>query len=319
MGYLPTLACGFYVPAHQAGGSQATDAVKSLYTPMRKANWSARHWRNPVVYGGVHAYSTSANGCALDRNTGGKSCYNEAERTKIATRLGLNSNKETAIHNALKDRCGNDQVCWAGNDIDMIRKAFKPEFKGGQFSWLSTTNIDQVGQQLEKKYSNFKFLGSVAIDFQDYHPLFRDFKLSDYIQDGEYMKIGMVFNTDKHTENSQHWIAMFIDTQKQHILFFDSYGKIKKVPEQVIEFKNILQEQGQELGIPLVFKRNSTQFQKKNTECGVYCLYFISKCLEGVEFDTLVRNPVSDDNVNKYRFDKGNSSYFRHNIVKFKA
>ena len=43
------------------------------------------------------------------------------------------------------------------------------------------------------------------------------------------------------------------------------------------------------------------EHQKKNTECGIYSLYFIIKMIEGMNFNTLKSKIISDDDIFKYR------------------
>ena len=41
--------------------------------------------------------------------------------------------------------------------------------------------------------------------------------------------------------------------------------------------------------------------QKKDSECGVYCLYFITQRLKGKSFNQLIDKNLSDEKMNKYR------------------
>ena len=49
-------------------------------------------------------------------------------------------------------------------------------------------------------------------------------------------------------------------------------------------------------------KVNQRNIQKGNTECGVFCIYFILKCLEGSEPEDIFHDPyLSDKTVNYFR------------------
>ena len=73
----------------------------------------------------------------------------------------------------LKDVC-DDQICWLKqdfikemNDLDAQEQTFRPEGPQGHFTWLNTTNIDQIMSQYEEKYKDFKFFGAIPIDFDE--------------------------------------------------------------------------------------------------------------------------------------------------------
>ena len=46
---------------------------------------------------------------------------------------------------------------------------------------------------------------------------------------------------------------------------------------------------------------NDVDMQKKDSECGVYCLYFITQRLKGKKFNQLIDKNLSDQKMNKYR------------------
>ena len=49
------------------------------------------------------------------------------------------------------------------------------------------------------------------------------------------------------------------------------------------------------------FLYNDIQHQKGTTECGIYCLHFITSMLEGVEFEKYVNTKINDENMEKFR------------------
>jgi peptide methionine sulfoxide reductase MsrB len=243
-------------------------------------------------------------------------CYTNDELKKLAKKKGINTadmDEEKTVKTLQKvnePKCGNDQTCWAGDDEELVQKAFKPVVPDGKFTWLNTTNIQHVMEQFENKYPDFKYLGTVAIDFEDYHDDFKNFEMSKYLN-LKKKRFGAVFNTDKHYQSGQHWIAFFVDADKGEINFFDSYGKARPVPPEVDHFAERLVEQGKNHGIDFKYSQNKTVMQKKNSECGVYSMYFLKKRLDGVPFEKFTKNPISDDKVQKYRVQKGWESFFR--------
>jgi hypothetical protein len=257
----------------------------------------------------------AANYCALGRSPGssnGGTCYNAAELAK----MGVDKDQDpVTVCEANTDgdrRCKVDQVALATllcigagcSSKEIVNKVFKPVAPtvNGEFTWLSTNNITAVGKQLMNKFPGFKFLGTVAADFQEYHPDFVQFQLTDHVGPSQpYDKLGVVFNTHPHFRGGEHWIAMFIDCNPAHprIFFFDSYGVA--APAHVIAFKDLLLTQGTRIGIAFDYVHNPKTFQKLNSECGVYCLDFLRKNLDGMSFHEFVHQSNDDYTVSRLR------------------
>ena len=72
---------------------------------------------------------------------------------------------------------------------------------------------------------------------------------------------------------------MFVDLDKEQINYFDSYGQQRPTPPEISELAAKLSQQGRKHGLNLKYSQNKSVFQKKNSECGVYCLYFLKKSL----------------------------------------
>jgi Ulp1 family protease len=110
-------------------------------------------------------------------------------------------------------------------------------------------------------------------------------------------QIGIVFNTDIHTGPGQHWIAMFCDIspelEQPRITYFDSYSH---KPEK--EIQTLMKRWKAEWATSGVHSKdmlttyNKTRHQFKDTECGMYCLYFHYCCLTGVPMDERIPDEV---------------------------
>tara|TARA_B110001452_G_scaffold267267_1_gene276498 strand:- start:2384 stop:3457 length:1074 start_codon:yes stop_codon:yes gene_type:complete len=169
--------------------------------------------------------------------------------------------------------------------------------------WLSNYDIDNIVEQYEGKYSNFKFLGSTPIDFrQKKHNkcilnIFNDDSnknkwlknnnpnsdYCDYNPIGYKNKhcFGIVFNTDNHDGGGRHWMSLYINTKTKVILFFDSAVTYSHLHPEIKSFiKNI---QKQYKNINFTFKYNNIQHQQSNSECGMYSIYFILTMLDADE------------------------------------
>jgi hypothetical protein len=66
---------------------------------------------------------------------------------------------------------------------------------------------------------------------------------------------------------------------------------------EVVVLMNRLKEQAHGLSKPVAIKVNKKRHQYKNTECGVYCIYFLTSFLEGKGFDEIVGNIINDDKM----------------------
>jgi len=165
-----------------------------------------------------------------------------------------------------------------------------PEWKKNPDEWLSNIDILEVLKQYEQKYKNFRFIGPTPIDFdvklheKDGTCVWEDlckFSLAQMLKSGK-TKLGVVFNLDKHNQGGSHWVALFVDTEHKFIYFLDSAGA--KIPKEVRALVQRITKQGKQLRNPIhfTFYENSPfEHQKGNTECGMYCLFFIITMLTG--------------------------------------
>jgi hypothetical protein len=175
--------------------------------------------------------------------------------------------------------------------------------------WLDSLNIRDVMKQYEEAYPNFKFLGPYPIDFaapSDSSAMSKGSSKDCLVDemcnldlDGEELKgkdhIGMVFNLDPHYREGSHWIAAYINIPKKQCYYFDSYGM--KPPKQIYKFMQwlSLQEPDIELGW------NGRRFQYKDSECGIYCMYFLDRMIAGVPFLKFCRQNLSDGAMLQFR------------------
>ncbi len=242
-----------------------------------------------------------------------------------------------------------DQLCWIkqkfikkiGNE-DLSKFTFRPEGPEGKLDWLSTTNINDVVEQYEKKYDDFLFLGAVPYDFQELRQLEMGKELNfdnlrnghlnaDYNKDKKVNKFGMVINLDPHYKGGSHWVALYSDLEKNQIYFFDSFGKkpknkIKKFINKITKYmynskynkklniNNLLNDLKSKNGSEQLrniskfdIKYNNIQHQEKNSECGVYSINFLIRLASGESFTDITENITRDDSMNDCR-----NTYFRN-------
>ena len=196
----------------------------------------------------------------------------------------------------LKSIC-NKESCWLKQNFvegkldTELRDSFAPkspaDWKKNPNEWLSSVDILDVMKQYEKAYKCFEFMGPSPIDFDTkmmgdqcvWEELCK-FNLQEQIDSGK-TKIGIIFNTDKHTGGGKHWFSLFINIKKGEIFFYDSAGD--KPGKEIQALIDRVIEQGKKLNQSIAFKMDSNypvEHQMGTTECGVYSLYFIVHMLE---------------------------------------
>ena len=267
-----------------------------------------------------------------------ESCFTIEALRKIATKWNYSNptmiitfddstsgaNLWNEINKMMSSKC-TTEICWMKQDFIKdsplareLLKNFKPmmpkKWDTNPLEWLNTIDIRDVMNQYEIKYPEFEFVGPVPMDFdtkvgfgQCVVDELCKVKLDNLMAKGD-TKLGVIFNLDKHTQSGSHWVAMYCDINNNnggnggnegYIGYWDSYG-MKPKPEVVVLMER-LKKQGEELGKHIEIKINKTRHQYKNSECGVYCIYFITSLLDGKNFEEVVNNIISDDDMNSKR------------------
>ena len=211
------------------------------------------------------------------------------------------------------------EICWLNQNLhfgkinDKIKNSFAPispaNWKNNPNEWLSNYDIMNVMRQFEQAYPCFSFIGPTSIDFDK--KIFKGkcvwdelchFELNQYIKDKKN-KIGIIFNTDPHTKDGEHWISMFIDLKKKDIVYFDSAAN--QTPTEIGVLLRRIVKQGNRLNPKIKFRVtriNNVMHQLKNTECGVYSLFFIINLLENnIDADYLKNNILRDEYIEQFR------------------
>jgi len=263
-----------------------------------------------------------------------------------ANRVLITANDPTGVYHQMRAHfaplCRNQKErCWlkkAGlkeSEYPEIFDNFKPEqpdeWKQKPNAWLSNMDIEKVLHDFEwndkdnKKASEFKLLGPSPIDFDTkvqgacVDPGICQFSITKFMNKfpGK-TKIGFVFNTDPHYRSGEHWISLYLDLDNLVMMFFDSTGNAP--PPEVLQLINrikmdpYMKELENKKNLKLLLPRSKMKHQSKNTECGIYTLFFLTTMLTGkVEFETVVRTPrnrhklfsedflLTDDYIQQYR------------------
>ena len=221
-----------------------------------------------------------------------REAYNKHHKDKISE----NDPKEIAhqLRKKLGKSCSQED-CWLEEIQDGEKRRqlnellFAPdrpkEWEKAPTTWLSNYDIADVLRQYEVAYPEFKLLGPSAIDY-DYkeeggkcvwEELCR-LSLKEVMQHGK-TKLGVIFNLDKHDGPGTHWVAMFIDLDENMIIYYDSAANPE--PPEISRLKNEVITQAKQLDPPKKMKlvKNAIAHQSSNTECGMFCLFFIITCI----------------------------------------
>lgn len=240
-------------------------------------------------------------------------------RKERAQRISLKKSRN-ALWNEIRNyfagscssRDGNVELCWAkkvkqfsgsqngGNSEKNLDMYFKPSGPANRRTPLYTSDIDNALKRLEVKYPNFLFMGAVPIDFDRVIRSYSNINICKLNRSGK-SKVGFVFNLDKSTQDGSHWVCAFLDIANRYIGFIDSYGMCPPEP-QIQKFISRLQQQAKQcIGIDLTVKCSTTEHQQLNTECGMYCVYFITQLVKGRSWDNVTRTITRDKVVAEFR------------------
>ena len=228
----------------------------------------------------------------------------EATRSAIETKLGIAPKKEYSFVKALP--------LDESRKNELIKQYLRPkqpdDWKNDPDKWLNNLDIENVMKHYIESFPEFIFMGPYPIDFAAPDPSagsgskkcliqeICELNINNAIQQGKKY-IGIIYNLDKHDESGSHWVATFTDLVKNKTYYFDSYGKssskIKgvEIPAQIQTFMRWLKEQNKDM--ELLY--NGHRFQYGNSECGMYCLYFIIRMLAGDDITTFVRREPPDN------------------------
>lgn len=108
----------------------------------------------------------------------------------------------------------------------------------------------------------------------------------------------LIVNYHNSNQPGSHWVALFHHPKQQYVKFFDSYGL---PPSNIIQYKC-----RQYLNNKKILYSTSRIQHNLSTYCGLYCVYFINLCDEGVSYyDILYQfNPNGSFNNDKLLEDK---------------
>jgi len=306
-----------YMPrTHKARGGTRKDNKKKPKNSKKNNKTRVKRKKNPLK-------------CAPKSSNNQFSCYSNAQLFELKRAWNQSKLPKITTNNPhgiwlflrdkYKDTCGKES-CWL-KDANMtekvkkhiIKHAFAPrapaEWNNNPNTWLSSTDIVKVMEQYEYAYPHFRFIGPSPIDF-DKKLAFNQCVWNDLcnIDIGQLLQnnksiLGMIFNLDPHYKDGSHWVSMLFNLSTGEIYYFDSVGE--KIPPQIKRLQKSIEEQSGRLKLKTHFDQlyPTVEHQMRNTECGMYSLYFIIMMLTGEkkwsDFKTTAR--ITDDEMEKFR------------------
>jgi len=229
-----------------------------------------------------------------------------------------------AINTRLSSECAsndekcasNDEKCWLQfNKTRDAQERFRPNmpstWKHNPQEWLSNFDIQNVMSQYDK--NSFKFLGVFPSDY--------DYKLAMNVCVAQELcnldvhrlkaegvtEIGIVFNTDPHYASGAHWVAVYACTNPRSNKFgFYYYDSNAAEPSEYIKklHASIRSQFAATPGLMTRFtlKSNNIRHQFKNTECGMFSMYFIIRMLNKKKsFEQIIHEKLNDEIIFKKR------------------
>tara|TARA_B100001964_G_scaffold237671_1_gene301656 strand:+ start:1020 stop:1832 length:813 start_codon:yes stop_codon:yes gene_type:complete len=236
--------------------------------------------------------------------------YNQKNKDKIK----LSNNRKilwNSIRNKMSSQC-KQEWCWIDQDFvkklkdkNIIEHTFKPKapksWKKNKYEWLSTTDIDKVMKQYERVYKDFMFIGPVPLDCYVGSNLsceLTNLNINNLVKNG-IKKIGIIYNLDYSFMPGSHWVALFVDTNKKDITFFDSIGT--PPPNEIVNLMKHFKNELKNININMRTNYSKKAHQKGNTECGIYSMNYLIQRLKGKSLTQINKKRLPDKIMNEMR------------------
>lgn len=261
--------------------------------------------------------------CSPQINNNSYTCYSKDQLVKMAQeinkkkksnviKISNNTKKElwNQIYKSLFHKC-KYEWCWLDTDIiknipddDLHSFTFRPKkpksWLKDKHTWLTTTDINDVMEQYEKKYKDFKFFGPVPVDCPTgiYCEL-SNLNLKKMKNDG-IKKLGIIFNLDKHNEPGSHWVGLIVNEDDKKITYYDSVGN--PPPHHIQRFVKLLKNNFKvNRKLNFIFEYNKKKHQYGGSECGIYSMNFLVESLKGMKLADFQKIKISDFSMNILR------------------
>jgi hypothetical protein len=236
-----------------------------------------------------------------------RTVYNKEHKKEIPIPPGHAEEVWNRLTNRLREKCKTGSAECIVASL-MNRPKAPTEWALNRYEWLSSDDIDAIEKNYMKVFSDYFYVGTVPIDF-DLQTETRkclvsalcDMKIPELYKRGKH-RFGIVINTDPHDGPGQHWICVFCDVRPEleypRMTYFDSYANKPEKEIQVLMQRWKAQWDATKIHKqPMKLTYNKTRHQYKDSECGMYCLYFHYACLMNIPME----ERMPDDVINGFR------------------
>lgn len=253
--------------------------------------------------------------------------------TELHERLGTRPGEEHKwmSHPAFHTRLGLKNI---------FRPAMPRSWSVNDREWLSNLDIEEVMRQYERTIPDFAFIGVFPMDFasrfedgQCVSEVMCNFRVEDLWKAGK-RQVGVVFNMDTHDKDGSHWVSCHVGldprrTNKNYgVLYYDSMGyqptpEVQRLMLDVRDQVHALHGKGghdedenaytydadgegrrrrSRTRRPFMVDYNKIRKQFKNTECGVFSMFFLVCCASGrLPFSRICASMGHDDDIHTLR------------------
>lgn len=253
-----------------------------------------------------------------DRTIVEKSCFTEREVYELGESLNAKYKRNirfknmqpynalTSIRKNIERVCKND-VCIAKvlGDLDLVHKVFKTRGPDEQYGWLSNFELNDFMKQVEVVYGDFVLIDVTVRDYKKYMGFEINYTSIPHLyQNYKKRRFAVIFNTGTLESRGIHWVCVFVDLKNKKNPTIEYVNSLGRGPEN--EFKeyisDITNSIGKKLGIKVNHILKAPAYQTKNSECGVFVAHYIVSRLQGDTFESYMKHPPNDDEVNSFRF-----------------
>lgn len=255
-------------------------------------------------------------GSSICVNPENKFCIKDKYTKSLIKAFGVNPNEVNNIDELMTRVACDSPSCLitkpnSSNVSRLLRVSIKPEGDVEGNTWVDSSQIVRVLNSwriyINPKINNFYPMGFATLDFMtcsnSFNNRVKNLTLTKLIKK-KYLTAAAIINTDNCNGGGEHWFPIFIDLRKD-VISLEYYNSVKKkMPNQICEYFNNLRNSYIQSGGTRKVKicsMLSDEHQNKNSECGIYSLFYIYSRLEGISGEEIVSYSLPDDHVHKLR------------------